>query len=99
MMGRLCPERLPVGEEKSFDASAEDVRGSSSFCVGPEAQESRCFRVPPPLCFDSDDHEPAPSGTEKFWVRSFLGFAKTNALDGTWNLGGIYCKYVLQFSG
>ena len=28
-----------------------------------------------PPCFDTEDHESAPSGTEKFWVCAFLGFA------------------------
>ena len=38
-------------------------------------RQSCCFRAPPAPCFDGEDHEPAPSGTEKFWVCALLGFA------------------------
>ena len=32
-------------------------------------------KVAPAPCLEGEDHEPAPSGTEKFWVCAFLGFA------------------------
>ena len=43
--------------------------------MGQEAEESCRFWAPPAPCFDGEDHEPAPSGTEKFWVCALLGFA------------------------
>ena len=47
----------------------------SKICDEVNAEESRCFRAIPALFLHGEDHEPAPSGTEKLWVCSLLGFA------------------------
>ena len=65
----------PAWEEGSLNSFAKEVGNCSGFCLGQEADESGCFRAPPAPCFDGEDHEPAPSGTEKFWVCALLGFA------------------------
>ena len=52
--------------------------------MGQEAEESCCFRAPPAPSLEGEDHEPAPSGTEKFCVRALLLRASWSAAPAYW---------------
>ena len=64
----MCQDGWPACEEGGCDSFAEDVQNCSGSLCGLISEEG-C------PCLDGEDHWPAPSGMEKFWVCWLLGFA------------------------